>query len=88
MSELMREMPRYECHKQVWALKIKEVQDNNATNPTLAFEEDGYAPITVDWDWYYKHKPHPGGYYVVYAGGYKSYSPAKAFEDGYTRLDG
>ena len=86
MSEVMREMPRYECHKQVWALKIREVQDNKATNPTLAFEEDGYAPIPVDWDWYYKHKPLPGEYYVVYADGYKSYSPAKAFEDGYTRI--
>lgn len=88
MSEAMREMPRYECHKQVWALKIKEVQDNKATNPAIAFEDEGYAPISVDWDWYYKHKPLPGGYYVVYADGYKSYSPAKAFEDGYTRIDG
>ena len=86
MSEAMREMPRYECHKQVWALKIKEVQDNKATSPTLAFEDDGYAPISVDWYWYYKHKPLPGGYYVVCADGYKSYSPAKAFEDGYTRI--
>lgn len=86
MSEVMQEMPRYECHKQVWALKIKEVHDNKVTTPTLVFAEDGYAPISVDWDWYYKHKPHPGGYYVVYADGYKSYSPAKAFEDGYTRI--
>ena len=61
MSEVMQEMPRYECHKQVWALKIKEVHDNKVTTPTLVFDEDGYAPISVDWDWYYKHKPHPGG---------------------------
>jgi hypothetical protein len=33
-----------------------------------------------------KHAPEVGGYYVVYADGYKSYSPAKAFEDGYTQV--
>ena len=25
MTEAMREMPKYKCHKEVWALKIKEV---------------------------------------------------------------
>lgn len=30
-----------------------------------------------------KHGPQVGGYYVVYADGYISYSPAAAFEDGY-----
>ncbi|MCK9988658.1 MAG: hypothetical protein AzoDbin1_05130 [Azoarcus sp.] len=29
-----------------------------------------------------------GGYYVVYEDGYKSFSPAIAFESGYTRIDG
>ena len=33
-----------------------------------------------------KHDPQIGGYYVVYPGdGYKSWSPAQAFEEGYTR---
>jgi hypothetical protein len=86
MNQVMRQMPRYECHKQVWALKIKSIRDNKVTQPELVFEEDGYAPLSVDWDWYYKHKPQPGGYYVVYADGYKSFSPAVAFESGYTPL--
>lgn len=29
--------------------------------------------------------PAPGDYIVIYDDGYKSWSPAKAFEDGYTR---
>ena len=33
-----------------------------------------------------RHKPKAGGYYVVYDDGYKSYSPAKAFEEGYVRI--
>ena len=82
------EMPRYKCFKEVWALKIKSIEDpNNATDGSqlLSFEDDGYAPICVDGDYIGKHNPQPGGYYVVYKDGYKSYSPAKAFEEGYTR---
>jgi hypothetical protein len=49
-------------------------------------EESGFAPIKVDGEYMAKHKPQPGGYYVVYSDGYKSFSPAKAFEEGYTRI--
>jgi len=40
----------------------------------------------VDGQYLRQHRPEVGGYYVVYKDGYKSYSPAKAFEEGYTRL--
>lgn len=80
----MTEMPRYVCHKQVWALKIKEVGYTDS-GASLAPHEAGYAPVIVGFDYLAKHKPEAGGYYVVYADGYRSYSPAKAFEDGYTR---
>jgi bacterioferritin-associated ferredoxin len=33
-----------------------------------------------------KHKPQVGGYIVIYDDGYTSFSPAKAFEEGYTRI--
>lgn len=33
-----------------------------------------------------KHKPEVGGYYVVYKDGYKSFSPAAAFDEGYTLI--
>jgi hypothetical protein len=33
-----------------------------------------------------KHSPQAGGYYVVYEDGYRSYSPAAAFEAGYTLI--
>ena len=48
--------------------------------------EEGYAPFRVDWEYMHKHKPEVGGYYVVYEDGYKSFSPAKAFEDGYAAV--
>ena len=85
-----RQMPRYRSHKTVWALKIKSVTpDGSAPNGVqgsclIVPEEDGYAPFRVDEAYCLKHNPQAGGYYVVYADGYKSFSPAKAFEEGYT----
>lgn len=81
-------MPRYRSHKQIWALKIKEVSlgaPNSVGCAIITPEEEGFAPFEVDAEYVRKHKPQAGGYYVVYADGYKSWSPAQAFEEGYTR---
>ena len=90
------EMPRYKCHKEVHALKIAALEadsvraqrDNSETTggTWITPADEGYAPFHVNREYVTKHKPEVGGYYVVYADGYKSYSPAKAFEDGYTRV--
>ena len=90
------EMPRYKCHKEVWALKIagiardsdkaREEQRETDGSATITPAEDGYAPFKVDANYMHKHKPEVGGYYVVYEDGYKSFSPASAFESGYTPL--
>ncbi len=73
-----KEMPVYQSHKRVWALKIKEVNGN-----TITPADAGYAPFEVDEAYTEKHNPQAGGYFVQYEDGYKSFSPAKAFEDGY-----
>ena len=96
MEESFTEMPKYKCHKEVWALKIKsivfDIELANAENretdgsATITPIEEGYAPFKVNHDYVRKHKPVVGGYYVVYADGYKSFSPAEAFEDGYTKI--
>ena len=94
------ELPRYRCHKEVSALKIKSIvfdqpvtlgDDNsvlgaNLTGASITPEDGRYGPIHVDADYLARHKPAVGGYYVVYKDGYKSYSPADAFEDGYTLI--
>lgn len=74
-------MPRYRCHKEVWALKIAAI-DGDVITPADA----GYAPFQLMPEYFEKHKPRVGGYYVMYADGYASFSPAKAFEDGYTLI--
>lgn len=89
MSDQM-ELPRYRCHKEVWALKIQSVEPDGsaprgaAGSCIITPAEKGYAPFRVDADYCRKHNPQSGGYYLVYKDGYKSFSPAEAFEDGYT----
>jgi hypothetical protein len=98
MSEdcVSREMPRYQCHKQVWALKIAKLdldltlavaEDRETTGGAwITPSDDGYGKFHVDAGYMRKHKPQEGGYYVVYEDGYKSYSPSEAFESGYTLI--
>jgi hypothetical protein len=86
------EMPRYKCHKEVWALKIADVIDptkpGNESDGSrlLTVADKGFDTIRVPADYVRKHNPQPGGYYVVYKDGYKSFSPADVFEDGYTKV--
>ena len=86
-------MPKYKCYKEVWALKIKEIKrdgegENRETDGSaiLGFEESGQDACKVDSDFMFKHKPEVGGYYVVYKDGYRSFSPAEAFETGYEKI--
>ena len=74
------EMPKYKSHKEVWALEIATIEDNK-----LSFTDHGYAPIKADREMWARYTPKPGDFYVVYADGYKSFSPRKAFLEGYTR---
>lgn len=85
------EMPRYKCHKEVHALKIAQIHPDHPAcvlpgDAMLTPEDTTYAPFLVRADYMRKHKPEIGGYYVVYDDGYQSFSPAMAFEGGYTRI--
>ena len=77
----MKELPRYRCHKEVWALKLVQVQGQ-----VLTPVDADYPPFEVPQAYLDKHQPVPGGYFVQYRDGYISFSPAQAFEEGYTRL--
>ena len=71
-------LPQYVCNKVVGALKIAEIKDN-----LIIPENTEYPPFTMLTVWFTRHNPHAGGYYVEYQDGYKSFSPAGAFEKGY-----
>ena len=93
-NQAQMEMPKYKCHKEVWAFKIKSIVmdgagENRETDGSAMMTpcESRFAPIRLSPEYMRKHKPEVGGYYVRYKGGYDSYSPAKAFEDGYTPVE-
>ena len=88
-------MPQYKCHKIVSALKIAEVKPVKVrlvAGPldfdTIVPVDKRYAEFEVSPEFLDKHQPKPGDYYVVYKDGYASISPARAFEDGYSLIEG
>lgn len=91
---LSGEMPKYKCYKEVYALKIAKIvkdgegQENVETDGSAMItpEDTRYAPFKVDLAYMQKHNPQVGGYFVVYKDGYKSFSPAEAFETGYVLI--
>jgi hypothetical protein len=87
------EMPKYQSHKKVWALKIKSiVRDGEGENrdsdgtASITPKEVGYVPFKVSRDYMHRHRPEVSGYFVQYEDGYQSFSPADAFENGYTLI--
>jgi len=86
MVNTQRQMRQYQSHKKVWALKIERINISEAIGGGLLHVEQGFAPINIDKEYINKHQPKVGGYYVVYKDGYKSFSPAKAFEEGYSLI--
>ena len=80
------ELPKYICHKIVRAAKITAFRGDGTDSPNLVLGEVGMV-VLESAEWYEKHKPQVGGYYIVYEDGYRSFSPAQAFERGYSRFD-
>ena len=75
------EMPRYISHKQVWALEIASA---NRTAGRVSFVEPGYLGVDLPDEMWARYQPVAGDFYVVYQDGYKSFSPRKAFLEGYS----
>ena len=78
-------MRKYVCHKTVEAAKIESIKDDPRT-PVLMLE--GGLVASVPPAWITRHQPEVGGYLVRYEDGYLSFSPARAFENGYTLVEG
>ena len=82
------ELPLYQSHKRVRAAKITEIEshesDGRGSHTMIFGEIDGSKFLSDEWK--DRFKPEVGGYYVVYDDGYSSFSPAKAFEEGYSRI--
>ena len=87
-------LPLYKSRSTVRALKIKAVNYSRESLEGVPRGEafitpaDGrYSPFWVNEPWAMKNRPQPGGYFVVHPDGHQSFSPANAFESGYSRLE-
>ncbi len=74
--------PEYRCHKVVAAVKVLAIDGE-----WMTVDAPGVGPLLIGPDWQKTYKAEVGGYVVAYQDGYMSFSPAKAFEEGYTRIE-
>lgn len=82
-------LPVYKSHKKVRALALSDVVINNDTGAAwLTPMDTGYAPFDAPAGWAsrFHGSDDDCGYFVVYEDGYASWSPSRAFEDGYTAV--
>ena len=83
-------MKKYVSHKVVEAAKILSVDHVDDANPHYELVLEGEeVSVLVPENFYARGGPHIAdlGWLVVYGDGYKSWTPSKPFEDGYTLMD-
>jgi hypothetical protein len=76
----MTDWPKYESHKIVQAMPITGITPTGVV--LVGAQHEPFHPTEPAM----AARAEVGGYAVIYAGGFKSVSPKKAFEDGYTRV--
>lgn len=86
----MGQLADWKCHKVVKAGRIAQLpmKDVPTGNWLVGVEDVNGAPTKVQMppDAFLRGMPMMGDYIIIYEDGYKSWSPAKAFEDGYDRM--
>lgn len=95
MDEPNDGLAMWKCHKIVKAAKIsREIEPAQPGSGVSVFMIDAFdieRCMYIDRKVFARGYPKVGDYFVIYApdddhpGGYFSWSPAKAFEEGYTR---
>ena len=84
ITKIRSTMNTYKCFKEVQAMKILGIIHNLDGSFIIQGPEED---VVVSKEYIDKHIPLKGGYYVKYADGYESFSPAKAFEEGYKLVE-
>lgn len=78
--------PKYQCHKEVSAAKITGVE-HGADGSLKLHLAGGFDNVVFSHEEMKRlQKPETGWWLIVYADGYRSFSPGKAFEQGYTPI--
>jgi hypothetical protein len=81
-------MKSYRSHKEVRAARIVKIDVAPSRLHGVLTLDDGQV-VEVRQDWLVRFNGRDGdlGYYVEYRDGFASWSPSKAFEEGYTLVD-
>lgn len=81
-------LPRYQAHKKVWALEIAAIEIHEDKSATIAPVDKKYEVFTTKPKWAerFEGSEEDKGYWVQYEDGFTSWSPTKAFLDGYTKI--
>jgi hypothetical protein len=83
-------LPRWRCHKVVRAAKIERIVADDGYGRAFVLDTNITVPFTDElWKRLGTSQTSEsliGGYLVRYEDGYESWSPAEAFENGYTLL--
>lgn len=77
-------MKKYQSHKEVMAAKIDAIFTSGTNIEVVVEGEEN--PVQCDPMMFARFHPKPGDYLVFYEDGYRSFSPKKAFEEGYTLI--
>lgn len=82
IEALRARLPEWEQRKIVHGDKIAAITkfDEGKDDASIRMTTPGGVYIHESWDWYTRHNPQVGGYFVMYKDGYTSYSPAEPFE--------
>ena len=78
----------WQSHKRVRAARVLE-ENVDSVSGRRTWVLEGGVVIKVGSDLMFRGGTNPvGGYYVEYKGGFQSWSPFAAFEEGYSRVEG
>lgn len=76
-------IPLWQCHKQVRAVKIAAIEIHADKSATIAPIVGLVFKTAPGWAERWKGSEDDKGYFVQYDDSFASWSPTKAFEDGY-----
>lgn len=84
----MLELPEYKCIKRVRAVKIKKINHYPDGRTMITPDDEGFEEFLTRKGWIDRYDGSNAdlGYYVEYKDDFTSWSPSKAFEEGYVRV--
>jgi hypothetical protein len=82
--DVNKDVPLYKSHKTVRALEIMSCVPLTSGGCVISFFGDRFPSQTCGAEMFARYQPVCGDFYVIYEDGYRSFSPRKAFLEGYT----